>query len=177
MIVWGCACFTRNSVRLAIRKIMYAPSKQGEQPSVEVSKEFIMSPNKLHLEASLDKELYYHGETIAVNVHIQNNSNKSVKKVKVSGEEKVFQSDWNWLFQHQCIFLSDARAFKINLFSSHLFVLSISFIISLFFVVHSTHISMYKGAFLVNILIFSSSLQCASLLIYAFSQQRSTSAR
>lgn len=65
---------------------MYAPSKQGEQPSVEVSKEFMMSPNKLHLEASLDKELYYHGETIAVNVHIQNNSNKSVKKVKVSGK-------------------------------------------------------------------------------------------
>ena len=47
----------RNSVRLAIRKIMYAPSKQGEQPSVEVSKEFMMSPNKLHLEASLDKEV------------------------------------------------------------------------------------------------------------------------
>lgn len=47
--------FFRNSVRLAIRKIMYAPSKQGEQPSVEVSKEFMMSPNKLYLEASLDK--------------------------------------------------------------------------------------------------------------------------
>ena len=30
-----------------------------------------MSPNKLHLECSLDKELYYHGETISVNVHIQ----------------------------------------------------------------------------------------------------------
>lgn len=28
----------RNSVRLAIRKIMYAPAKQGEQPSIEVSK-------------------------------------------------------------------------------------------------------------------------------------------
>ncbi|MPC26752.1 Arrestin red cell isoform 3 [Portunus trituberculatus] len=63
---------------------MYAPMKQGDQPSVEVSKEFMMSPNKLHLEASLDKELYYHGETVAVNVHIQNNSNKSVKKIKVS---------------------------------------------------------------------------------------------
>lgn len=37
---------------------MYAPSKQGEQPSVEVSKEFMMSPNKLYLEASLDKEVY-----------------------------------------------------------------------------------------------------------------------
>uniref|UniRef100_A0A8D8YC44 Beta-arrestin-1 n=1 Tax=Cacopsylla melanoneura TaxID=428564 RepID=A0A8D8YC44_9HEMI len=74
----------RNSVRLAIRKIMYAPSKQGEQPSVEVSKEFMMSPNKLHLEASLDKELYYHGESIAVNVHVANNSNRTVKKIKVS---------------------------------------------------------------------------------------------
>ena len=31
----------------------------------------MMSPNKLHLECSLDKELYYHGETISVNVHIQ----------------------------------------------------------------------------------------------------------
>ncbi|XP_058789028.1 beta-arrestin-1 isoform X1 [Phymastichus coffea] len=74
----------RNSVRLAIRKIMYAPSKQGEQPSTEVSKDFMMSPSKLHLEASLDKELYHHGENIAVNVHIANNSNRSVKKIKVS---------------------------------------------------------------------------------------------
>ena len=74
----------RNSVRLAIRKIMYAPSKQGEQPSTEVSKNFMMSPGKLHLEASLDKELYHHGENIAVNVHITNNSNRTVKKIKVS---------------------------------------------------------------------------------------------
>ena len=36
-------CF-RNSVRLAIRKIMYAPSKPGDQPSIEVSKDFMMSP-------------------------------------------------------------------------------------------------------------------------------------
>lgn len=54
-------------------EVMYAPSKPGDQPSVEVSKEFMMSPNKLHLECSLDKELYYHGETISVNVHIQVN--------------------------------------------------------------------------------------------------------
>lgn len=74
----------RDSIRLAIRKIMYAPSKQGEQPMVEVSKDFMMSPNKLNLEVSLDKELYHHGESIAVNVHISNNSNRTVKKVKVS---------------------------------------------------------------------------------------------
>lgn len=71
-------------MRLAIRKVMYAPSKPGDQPSIEVSKEFMMSPSKLHLEVSLDKELYYHGEMISVNVHIQNNSNKLVKKIKVS---------------------------------------------------------------------------------------------
>lgn len=74
----------RNSVRLAIRKVMYAPAKRGEQPSVEVSKEFVMSPNKLHLEASLDKELYHHGESIAINVHVANNSNRTVKRIKVS---------------------------------------------------------------------------------------------
>lgn len=28
--------------------------------------------------------MYYHGESISVNVHIQNNSSKSVKKIKVS---------------------------------------------------------------------------------------------
>lgn len=38
---------------------MYAPSKVGEQPSVEVSKEFMLKPNKIHLEASLDKEVRF----------------------------------------------------------------------------------------------------------------------
>jgi len=28
--------------------------------------------------------MYHHGETISVNVHIQNNSNKTVKKIKVA---------------------------------------------------------------------------------------------
>ena len=68
---------------------MYAPSKPGEQPSVEVSKEFMMSPSKLHLEVSLDKELYYHGESISVNVHIQNNSNKPVKKITIPPAQAV----------------------------------------------------------------------------------------
>lgn len=74
----------KDSIRLAIRKIMYAPSKKGEQPMVEVSKDFMMSPNKMNLEVSLDKGIYHHGESIAVNVHIANNSNRTVKKVKVS---------------------------------------------------------------------------------------------
>uniref|UniRef100_A0A1I7XVE7 Arrestin_C domain-containing protein n=1 Tax=Heterorhabditis bacteriophora TaxID=37862 RepID=A0A1I7XVE7_HETBA len=73
-----------SSVRLAIRKLTYAPWEARPQPMVDVSKEFMMSAGLLHMEASLDKEMYYHGESIAVNVHLQNNSNKSVKKLKVS---------------------------------------------------------------------------------------------
>ena len=50
---------------------MYAPSKLGEQPSIEVSKEFMLKPNKIHLEASLDKEVinfdfYSSGNTACV---------------------------------------------------------------------------------------------------------------
>ncbi|KAE9414644.1 hypothetical protein Angca_004469 [Angiostrongylus cantonensis] len=73
-----------SSVRLAIRKLTYAPWEARPQPTADVSKDFMMSAGLLHMEASLDKEMYYHGESIAVNVHLQNNSNKSVKKLKVS---------------------------------------------------------------------------------------------
>uniref|UniRef100_A0A8C7YZV8 Arrestin, beta 1 n=1 Tax=Oryzias sinensis TaxID=183150 RepID=A0A8C7YZV8_9TELE len=43
-----------------------------------------MSDKPLHLEASLDKEIYYHGEPISVNVHVTNNTNKTVKRMKIS---------------------------------------------------------------------------------------------
>lgn len=74
----------RNSVRLAIRKLTYAPEEPAPQPSAESTKEFMMSPGNLRLEASLDKEKYYHGESIAVNVLVDNNTNKTVKKIKIS---------------------------------------------------------------------------------------------
>ncbi|XP_066915814.1 arrestin red cell-like [Clytia hemisphaerica] len=78
--------YKKNSVRLAIRKITYAPSSEISQPPpmIETSKEFMMCPHPLFLEASLDKEMYYHGESIAVNVHISNRSNKTVKKIKLA---------------------------------------------------------------------------------------------
>nr|AUG68950.1 arrestin-beta-Y [Mordacia mordax] len=74
----------RNSVRLVIRKVQYAPEKPGPQPTAETTRVFLMSDKPLHLEASLDKEIYYHGEPINVNVHVTNNSNKTVKKIKIS---------------------------------------------------------------------------------------------
>uniref|UniRef100_A0A5K3FUQ7 Arrestin_C domain-containing protein n=1 Tax=Mesocestoides corti TaxID=53468 RepID=A0A5K3FUQ7_MESCO len=75
---------SRSSVRMAIRKLTYAPEDLVPQPSAEIVKDFIMSPGTLRLEVSLDKEKYYHGEYIAINVLVDNNSNKTVKKVKVS---------------------------------------------------------------------------------------------
>ncbi|KAL8574215.1 Beta-arrestin-1 [Nucella lapillus] len=74
----------RNSVRLAIRKLTYAPEEPAPQPSAEAVKDFMMSPGSIRLEASLDKEKYYHGESIAVNVLVDNNTNKTVKKIKIS---------------------------------------------------------------------------------------------
>uniref|UniRef100_A0A8C9WQV8 Arrestin beta 2 n=1 Tax=Scleropages formosus TaxID=113540 RepID=A0A8C9WQV8_SCLFO len=74
----------RNSVRLVIRKVQYAPETPGPQPTAETTRSFLMSDRSLHLEASLDKELYYHGEPISVNVHVTNNSTKTVKRVKIS---------------------------------------------------------------------------------------------
>ncbi|XP_063098743.1 beta-arrestin-2 isoform X2 [Cavia porcellus] len=74
----------RNSVRLVIRKVQFAPEKPGPQPSAETTRHFLMSDRLLHLEASLDKELYYHGEPLSVNVHVTNNSSKTVKKIRVS---------------------------------------------------------------------------------------------
>uniref|UniRef100_A0A8C9VB66 Beta-arrestin-1 n=1 Tax=Scleropages formosus TaxID=113540 RepID=A0A8C9VB66_SCLFO len=74
----------RNSVCLVIRKVQYAPEKPGPQPMGETTRQFLMSDKPLHLEASLDKEIYYHGEPINVNVHVTNNTNKTVKKMKVS---------------------------------------------------------------------------------------------
>uniref|UniRef100_A0A3Q2Z1I2 Beta-arrestin-1 n=1 Tax=Hippocampus comes TaxID=109280 RepID=A0A3Q2Z1I2_HIPCM len=74
----------RNSVRLVIRKVQFAPEKAGPQPAAETTRHFLMSDKALHLEASLDKQIYYHGEPISVNVHVTNNSNKTVKKMKVS---------------------------------------------------------------------------------------------
>ena len=40
-----------------LRKVQYAPEGEGEAPSVETTKEFVMSDKPLHVKASLDKEV------------------------------------------------------------------------------------------------------------------------
>ncbi|KFM13414.1 Beta-arrestin-1, partial [Aptenodytes forsteri] len=77
----------RNSVRLIIRKIQFAPLKMGPPPKSETTRQFMMSDKPLHLEASLDKEIYYHGDPINVTVNINNTTNKIVKKIKISVDQ------------------------------------------------------------------------------------------
>lgn len=49
----------------------------------------MLSPGELELEVTLDKQLYHHGEKVAVNISIRNNSNKVVKKVKAMVQQGV----------------------------------------------------------------------------------------
>ncbi|KAA3681931.1 beta-arrestin [Paragonimus westermani] len=79
----------RNSVRMIIRKLTYAPEEPGPQPSVEVLRDFLMSVGSLRVEVSLDKQKYHHGETICVNVLVDNNSNKTVKRIRISVRQYV----------------------------------------------------------------------------------------
>ncbi|XP_042239076.1 arrestin homolog [Homarus americanus] len=79
----------RSSVQLNVRRIQFAPSKSGRQPCTIVRKDFLMSPGELELEVTLDKQLYYHNEKIAINLTVKNHSNKTVKKIKAAVQQSV----------------------------------------------------------------------------------------
>ncbi|VDD75381.1 unnamed protein product [Mesocestoides corti] len=46
----------RNSVRMVVRKLTFAPDEAGPQPTAEVVRDFLMSLGSLRVEASLDKQ-------------------------------------------------------------------------------------------------------------------------
>ncbi|KDR12504.1 arrestin homolog [Zootermopsis nevadensis] len=74
----------RSSISLAIKKLQHAPSKREFRlPSSVASKGFTFSDGRLNLEVTLDKHTYYHGERLAANVVVTNNSRKSVRNIKV----------------------------------------------------------------------------------------------
>uniref|UniRef100_A0A8C4HD44 Arrestin-C n=1 Tax=Dicentrarchus labrax TaxID=13489 RepID=A0A8C4HD44_DICLA len=77
----------KDTCRLMIRKIQFAPANNKAGPKADITKQFMMSDKPVHLEASLEKEIYYHGETITVKVKINNETTKVVKKIKVSVEQ------------------------------------------------------------------------------------------
>ncbi|XP_012717315.3 arrestin 3b, retinal (X-arrestin) [Fundulus heteroclitus] len=76
----------KDTCRLMIRKIQFAPTNKAG-PKAEISKQFMMSDKPIHLEASLEKEIYYHGDPITVLVKINNETSKTIKKVKLSVDQ------------------------------------------------------------------------------------------
>ncbi|KAK9874866.1 hypothetical protein WA026_005681 [Henosepilachna vigintioctopunctata] len=52
-------------------------------PHAAVEKPFLLSDGRVQLTASLNKGIYSHGEEIAVNVHVHNGSNKTIRRIKV----------------------------------------------------------------------------------------------
>ncbi|XP_044077860.1 arrestin 3a, retinal (X-arrestin) [Siniperca chuatsi] len=77
----------KDTARLIIRKIQYAPSQVGAGPKAELCKSFMMSDKPVHLEASMEKDLYFHGEAIPIKIKINNESNKTVKKFKITVDQ------------------------------------------------------------------------------------------
>ncbi|XP_048460090.1 S-arrestin-like [Rhincodon typus] len=77
----------RSSVSMVIRKVQYAPDKPIFRPVAKTTRQFLMSDKPLHLEASLNKEIYYHGEPVEVSVEVTNHSTKTVKKIKVTADQ------------------------------------------------------------------------------------------
>lgn len=53
-------------------------------PKAVVEKPFLLSDGKVLLTAALDKGIYSHGEEVRVTVQIKNNSNKTIRRIKVS---------------------------------------------------------------------------------------------
>lgn len=75
----------RNSVGMAIRKVQFAPpTKSARQPHTSVSKGFSLSPGKIDLQLTLEKDLFHHGEIICVNISVSNHSKKSVRSIQAS---------------------------------------------------------------------------------------------
>jgi len=79
----------RTGVNMAIRKIQFAPTRQGRQPSTTVRKDFMFSQGEMELESTLDRQLYYHGDDIRCSFVIRNTSNKTVKKIQVSVVQNI----------------------------------------------------------------------------------------
>ncbi|XP_037316392.1 arrestin 3b, retinal (X-arrestin) isoform X2 [Pungitius pungitius] len=77
----------KDTCRLMIRKIQFAPSSNKPGPKADITKQFMMSDKPVILEASLEKEIYYHGDPIIVNVKINNETTKVVKKITVLVEQ------------------------------------------------------------------------------------------
>ncbi|XP_055936246.1 arrestin homolog [Argiope bruennichi] len=74
----------RNLVRLSLRCTHRSPAPFPNPPAAALSRAFVFSSGKLRLEARLDKEAYRYDETLQVHVSLDNSSNRTVHRVRVT---------------------------------------------------------------------------------------------
>lgn len=83
-------CAHQSSIiRFGVKKIQYAPADSC-QPCKIVRKNFLLSPGELELQVILDKQIYNHGERIAINICVKNRSrNKLVRKIEALVQQEI----------------------------------------------------------------------------------------
>ncbi|KAM8903638.1 S-arrestin-like isoform 3-T4 [Spinachia spinachia] len=77
----------QSSVRLSIRKIQFSPGDSDRVPVAETTFEFLMSDKPLRVKLSLEKETFYHGEPVRVDVEINNSSSRNIKDITLSVDQ------------------------------------------------------------------------------------------
>uniref|UniRef100_A0A8C7U9T8 Arrestin-C n=1 Tax=Oncorhynchus mykiss TaxID=8022 RepID=A0A8C7U9T8_ONCMY len=78
----------KDTARMTVRKIQFAPDETGAPgPRADICKSFMMSDKPVHLQASLEKEIYYHGDPIDVNIKVKNETSRTVTKIKIIVEQ------------------------------------------------------------------------------------------
>eukprot|EP00088_Acartia_fossae_P007548 TRINITY_DN13551_c0_g1_i2.p1 TRINITY_DN13551_c0_g1~~TRINITY_DN13551_c0_g1_i2.p1 ORF type:complete len:400 (-),score=83.22 TRINITY_DN13551_c0_g1_i2:621-1820(-) len=71
-----------STVCLGIRKSQYASNDVKQRsPTSTAEKGFVFGSGKVILEASLDKEVFYHGEDVPLHISINNQSKKQAKSI------------------------------------------------------------------------------------------------
>ncbi|KAF4104772.1 arrestin 3b, retinal (X-arrestin) [Onychostoma macrolepis] len=103
----------KDTCRLIIRKIQYAPNELAAGPKTDLNKQFMTADKPIHVEASMEKELYYHGDPIPVKVKVNNETSKVVKKIKVSVHQITDVLLYSADKYHKCV-LSEEFADQIN---------------------------------------------------------------
>ncbi|XP_026672431.1 phosrestin-2-like isoform X2 [Ceratina calcarata] len=74
---------TKNQVFNRISFVEITDDGENTGPHATVEKPFLLSDGRVSLEAKLDRAVYAHEDSITVNVKVNNNSSKTVRRIKV----------------------------------------------------------------------------------------------
>ncbi|XP_070520110.1 phosrestin-2 isoform X2 [Cardiocondyla obscurior] len=72
-----------SKLRVALAENEIIEDDENAGPHAAVEKPFLLSDGRVRLEARLEQAIYEHGDSINVHVNVNNNSSKSVRRIKV----------------------------------------------------------------------------------------------